>query len=171
MPDRLVATQPIPMTAEPDKPKPRRRWLQFSLRTLLLLMTASAIAIAWFLNPRPNVAVAEIERLGGSVQYRFPWEDGEEPIYARWLRPTSRNVRFGTVVSVTLDGRRVNDETLRVFEHLPDLQYITLVDTSVSEEGLLQLQHHRQLTGISLFGSQKGDKLREKRPDMFIHGW
>jgi internalin A len=52
--------------------KPRRRWLQFSLRGLLVLMVVVALGLGWIANERREVwlenrAVEEIERLGGDV--------------------------------------------------------------------------------------------------------
>ncbi|MCH7727434.1 MAG: hypothetical protein IH991_13270 [Planctomycetes bacterium] len=35
------------MTSEPTKPKPSRRWLQFSLRTMLALLTVACVWFGW----------------------------------------------------------------------------------------------------------------------------
>ena len=55
-------------------PKRRRRWYQFSLRSLMLFMVVCAVGSAWVgskleATRREQVAVAEIEKFGGSVQY------------------------------------------------------------------------------------------------------
>ena len=49
-------------------PNTRRRWLQFSLRFLLLLIAVVAIPLAWKVNRVRNqrAVLAEIQRLGGA---------------------------------------------------------------------------------------------------------
>ena len=47
---------------------PRRRWLQFSLRSALLLMTAACIWLGWRVarERRVKEAIAAIEAMGGT---------------------------------------------------------------------------------------------------------
>ena len=47
--------------------KPRRRWLQISLRTLLILVTLLSIGLGWVVNrgERQRRAVAALEEMGG----------------------------------------------------------------------------------------------------------
>lgn len=59
-------------------PRPRRRWLQFSLRSMLVLTTFVAILIAW-VGPRyytareQRQAVKAILASGGKVGYDYGW--------------------------------------------------------------------------------------------------
>ena len=53
-----------------DSPKPKRRWYQYSLRTLLLFMVLCAIACSWFAVKMQRVkrqqeAVEAIREAGG----------------------------------------------------------------------------------------------------------
>ena len=63
-------------TAEPSTtPKPRRRWLQFSLRTLMVLMLVLGCGFGWLAYEIKMVreqreAVTAIEKLGGSVYWK-----------------------------------------------------------------------------------------------------
>ena len=55
-------------------PKRRRRWYQFSLRALMLFMVVCAVGFGWVgsmleATRREQVVVAEIEALGGDVEY------------------------------------------------------------------------------------------------------
>ncbi len=63
------------MTTEPTAaPKPKRRWLQFSLRTLLVLMLAFGCGFGWLAMKvkqarEQEAAVRAIQELGGLVLY------------------------------------------------------------------------------------------------------
>ncbi len=66
-------------------PKPRRRLLQFRLKTLLLIVAVLCVPLAWVgvrLNQKRHerAVIAEIERLGGRTYY--DWQRGK-----RWGRP------------------------------------------------------------------------------------
>ena len=53
------------MTAdEPAKPKSKRRWHQYSLRTLLILVTLFAVACSWF-----AVKMQQARRQREAVEY------------------------------------------------------------------------------------------------------
>ena len=72
--------------------KSGRRWLQFSLRGLLVFMVFVAFGLGWIGNERRKVrsedqAVEEIERLGGMVERcecRYPVSCSEDGRLARW---------------------------------------------------------------------------------------
>ncbi|HEX7447340.1 MAG TPA: hypothetical protein VF306_07335 [Pirellulales bacterium] len=54
--------------------RPRRRWLQFKLRTLLVAMVAACIPLAWLTMKRERTrrqrrAVVAISNVGGNVWY------------------------------------------------------------------------------------------------------
>ncbi len=61
------------MTEQPDKPKPRRRWLQFRLRTLLLLVLVLCGWLAWmrYEAREQREAVEWVREMGGSVTYDY----------------------------------------------------------------------------------------------------
>ena len=70
--------------------KPRRRWFQYSLRTLLVLMLLVCIGMGWLAVKMQRVrrereAVAAIERLGGWCVYGDP-DSAEESRGRAWLR-------------------------------------------------------------------------------------
>ena len=62
-----------------ESSKPRRRWFQYSLRTLLLLMLLVSIGMSWVAvrmqrARRQREAVKGIERLGGGVMYDYQFD-------------------------------------------------------------------------------------------------
>jgi len=63
----------------PTTPKPRRRWLQFSLRTLMALVVLLSLPLAWFAlkirkAERQRQAVEAIRKTGGVVVYDYEFE-------------------------------------------------------------------------------------------------
>src|SRR5688572_23770134 len=54
--------------------KPRRRWLQVSLRTLLILVTLPSIGLGWIVHrgERQRRAVAALKEMGAEVFYDRP---------------------------------------------------------------------------------------------------
>jgi hypothetical protein len=90
--------------------KPRYRWYQYSLRSLLLMMVAVSIAMAFVANrlrkaERQRMAVAAIKKSGGWVQYAHDSSkrsaDGAPPA-PRWLRSLLGDDVFSTVVEANV---------------------------------------------------------------------
>ena len=78
-----------------SRPKPKRRWLQFSLRTLLVFVTLSAFASGWFVVKmqrarRQREAVKAIVEAGGRVWYDYevnaPTGSVPKPPGPAWMR-------------------------------------------------------------------------------------
>ncbi|HWB10442.1 MAG TPA: hypothetical protein VG826_14515 [Pirellulales bacterium] len=70
------------------KLKPTRRWMQVSLRTVLVLVTLLCVALSLWVVPaeRQRRAVAAIRTRGGMVQYADPDLHPGEPAAKRMLR-------------------------------------------------------------------------------------
>ena len=64
------------MAADNEKPtRPRRRWYQFSLRTLLIVVTLSAVPLGWVgweIQQRRSerAVIAWVEKMGGDVGFK-----------------------------------------------------------------------------------------------------
>ena len=97
-----------------------RRRFQYSLRTLLLVVTLFAIACSWLAvkirqAQRQQEAVAEIQKLGGSIVYDWPagWKPARNvlpPPGPAWLRSLLGVDLFLTVHAVDVSGIQVTDE-------------------------------------------------------------
>ena len=61
--------------------KPKRRWLRFSLRTLLIFMLVVCVAVGWKFERvrKQRVAVAWVQEMGGTVYY-----EPHGPGWPRW---------------------------------------------------------------------------------------
>ena len=102
-----------PMSNPLPKTNPKRRWLQFSIRTVLLLVTLLCVGLSLWIAPaeRQRRAVTAIETLGGAVVFvtmeeaasRFPqvfYGSGSHSLTLtrsdRWISttPRSRTLRW-----------------------------------------------------------------------------
>src|SRR5208282_2405442 len=97
-------------------PKPKLRWFQFSLRTLLVFVTLCAIPCSWLAivvqqAKRERAAVATIEKLGG----RVVWTN---PIGPVWLRSVLGNDFGRSVEKVYLQDPQVTDADLEPLKGL-----------------------------------------------------
>ncbi len=86
--------------AEPQPAVPKRnpRWFQYSLRTLLIVVTLFAIPCSWLAVKRQQAkrereAAAEIVKLGGVVHYDWQCDAKGRPL--RWReRPPLASVQI-----------------------------------------------------------------------------
>ena len=170
-------------------PKPKRRWYQFSLRTLMLFMVVCAVVSAWFGKKldetrREQVMVAEIEKLGGRVGYM-------DTMVPRWVAAPFRRASFvgfcyGNVTDdevvhlerltnlkrLSLNGAQVTDAGLVHLEGLPNLEVLGLAYTQVTDAGLEHLKGLSNLKRLYLNGTKVTDegveKLQQALPDCVI---
>jgi hypothetical protein len=116
------------MTTQHDKLK---RWRpRFSVRTLLVIVGLLALTLAVFVRfqdrlRRRERIVAEVERLGGSVQYDYdyygtPWDEPPGPAWARQLLGQHA---FSDVVFVSFyyGQTDVSNDDLVLLRDLPNL--------------------------------------------------
>ena len=127
------------MTTEPTKPKTKRRWLQFSLRTFFVLLTVFCVWLGWTVH-RANEqrkAVEWVREMGGLIDYDYEYdEDGNflvdaEPYGPKWLVQLLGADYFQEVSGVDLHGTQVSD--LTPLAKLTSLQYLYVWDTQVSD--------------------------------------
>ena len=132
------------MTTEPDKPKPRRRWLQFSLRTLFVLLTVACVCFGllgrWAYRANEQKRALEwVSEMGGWVRYHHNIADRDalgsrkmlKPLGPRWLVQLLGPDYFQEVYSVDLKGTLVRD--LTPLTKLTSLETLHLYDTQVSD--------------------------------------
>jgi len=138
---------------------PRRRWLRFSLRTLLLVAPLIAILISfvgvrWYRSYVETQAVRAIQRLGGTIQ-----RDKE-----------------GRLILVEIPGDKLTDEALaKLIPHLANLtslETLILHGPFLTDEGLSTLAQLTQLKRLHLINMEVSAgalaSLRKGRPDLEI---
>jgi hypothetical protein len=113
--------------------KRRRRWLQFSLRTFLLLTTVLGVWLGLYIrSARRQQAAVEAIRAQGGVRYDYQdpslggdWRKGSN--VPAWLLDGLGEDYFHNVTSLLLQ-----DSPLDIFAHLdamPRLRFLQIVDT------------------------------------------
>jgi Leucine-rich repeat (LRR) protein len=129
-------------------PRPKLRWYQFRLRTLLIFVTLFAIPCSWVAvkkeqKRREREAATEIEKLGGKVAWSRPWGP-------RSSQRLLGDDLFGSVTIVVLDGTQVTDAGLEHLKGLGQLRQLEFRSTQVTDAGLEHLQGLKQLQWLAL---------------------
>ena len=131
--------------ADAKEPRTKRRWRQSSLRSPFVLTTLVAILGSWYAYEmqqaaRRRAAIAEIEDLGGAVDYPetddnlFPL--AESPKWYSVLRRVHGDRRLGNAAAVWLRGESVSDADLARLRNLTSLEYLCLRYAKITDAGL-----------------------------------
>jgi hypothetical protein len=145
-------------------PKGKRRWFQFSLRSLVLFTLICAVPCAWLgrkieQKRRERVCVAAVLELGGEVKYDY--EAGgprETPPGPAWLRSFLGENFFSDVVGVTYQPSfwyellwpKLADDGLAQIKSLTRLETLELSGTKTTDAGLANLKELTQLQELGL---------------------
>ena len=135
----------------------KRRWLSFSVKTLLLLVLVSGVAFGW-LGMRLRKAglqresVTTIEQLGGQVRYEYQEDKWDKPSGPEWLRDLLGRHFFDRVVAVYfstpgIPNDRVND--ISFLSGMDHLRLLYLDRTAVRDISLLADKKELQVLSIS----------------------
>jgi hypothetical protein len=137
--------QPEPSAA----PKLKRRWLQFSTRALLVVVTVSGITlgILGWRAERQRRAVAAIEAMGGFVQY----SDNNDFLMQCFPRDWVCHVRL-----VRLPNGRVAD-VIAHLQELPALEMLSFSARDATEANLAALERARLDCMVDLWDSNLCD--------------
>lgn len=156
----------------PDKPKTRRRWLQFRLRTLFILVAIVAVPCGlfkwkWDRKQVERRAVAEIKKMGGYVGYDWQVIEGSgasaetlrrlkqgqrpEPPGPAFLRKLLGDDILAHVVQVQFPYVEIDDSDLVWLESLPDVESLDLRNKKgVTDDGLEHLSGLSRLLTLVL---------------------
>ncbi len=161
------------MSTTTQPPKPKRRWYQFSLKTLLIVMTVATVAFGGWVqymrkraqeNRERVVAVAEavaaIEEMGGWVT-----SEHEDLRSQTWLEkqfgdPGGVDDPVGvlTITRVDFVGRyRVTDADLEHLKVMTNLEELLLGEGRVTDAGLEHLKGLTNLKVLHLYRTNIGD--------------
>ena len=146
------------MEAEPSKRK--RRWYQFSLRTLLIFTTAAAIVCGW-LGSRlekargQKAAVAAILKDGGRVTYDYEIDatgkhvGNAEPHAPKWLLDALGEDSFISPVEITV----CSDASAEYLSRLTALRSLDFTGPRVTDSGLQHAEGLKQLKTVVFKGT------------------
>lgn len=130
---------------------PRRSWWRFSLRTLLILTPLLAVGLGmgirwWYPRYLERRAIEAIERLGGTITadplsgktwVELPGKGITDEELAR-LVPHLRNL--AKLTDLVLVSNKVSDEGLLLLAEIPQLKFVYVADTLVTDGGIAKLQ-------------------------------
>jgi len=168
------------MTISSDKPKPKKRWHQFGIWSLLGLMVAAAVGfglLKWKLQPaeRQRQAVAYIENLGGAAYYDFELDESgnyillAKPSTPEWLLSCFGKDFFHQVLCVYFGDHElyiwnptVTDVDLKHLTGLTHVKVLDLSGTQVSDVGLDHLARLTKLENLYLLNTQVTDAAVQK---------
>jgi len=130
--------------------KPKRRWYQFSLKTLLVVLTLTGFVLGMAMLPaeRQRRATQRVRAMGGSVYFANPRPD--ESAAASYLRKWLSRDYFDAVIEIDLVGSNVTDGDLKDFQGLTQVQRVFLDDTKVTDDGLAHLAGLVETRSLSL---------------------
>ena len=133
---------------------PKRRWYQFSLLTMLVVLTLTSVPlgyIAWEREEcrRGTSICAQITKLGGLMESR--------PTRRAWLQRILGNNDFRQVYIVSLENLNVGDADLAELPALCELRTVWLDNTQVTDVGLASLSHLKNLRELSLGNTKLTD--------------
>ncbi|MCX7424285.1 MAG: hypothetical protein NTW96_01400 [Planctomycetia bacterium] len=139
-----------PESPSPSRPR-RRRWFQYSLRTLLLVVTVAAVLLGIWTGRarRQKEAVEAIRELGGYVGYSSA--DGDAP-GPDWLRKWLGIDYFDSVVCVYVVGDGFTDDDLEQLQSLRGLKSLCLLAPNITDAGLEHVGHLHDLKILWLGG-------------------
>jgi Leucine-rich repeat (LRR) protein len=149
-------------------PKPKRRWFQFSLRTLLVFVLLVSIGLSWFgvkmqKARRQKEAVKAIEKAGGEVLYDYglgaPFAD--EPSVPKWARALLGDDFFLDVVGVWGNLRDFGDDKATYLKRLTGLETLSLTNTQITDAAFRHLEGLTNLEDLDLSGTQVTDAALE----------
>ncbi len=145
--------------------KRKRRWLQFSLRSLLVLTTVFAV---WFGNCVHNArqqkkAVTHFVGLGGSITYEYQVDKtgtsipNATPHAWMGLRDLIGGEYFDSVRSLSLWRSEITDEDLRLLRGLRGLKRLHLGRTQVTDSGMAHIGEMESLRALRLTDTEITD--------------
>ena len=151
-----------------NPPKRKRRWLQFSLRSLLIFTTICAMACGW-LAKRIEMKRKEREafcHFAPGVAYDYQIDSSSErkidrnaePPGPKWLRQVLGDNFFGKVVRVDIQGghkigQQITDADMKFLADLPDLESVDFWHQPVTDKGVAYIATLPQLRTLLLDGT------------------
>ena len=159
------------MSESAQPPKPKRRWYQFSMRTLLLVMLVFCLTVGWVgsrmyraKQNRERVAAVEdavvaIEKLGGEVTSAYVERRPQTWLETQFDDPGSPGdpVRVLEVRHVDLQQMVTTDAGLEHLSRLESVRSVNLWGAKVTVSGLEKLARLEHLQSLDLSHSDVTD--------------
>ena len=146
----------------------RRRWYQYSLRTLMTFVTLAGCGFAWLgikvREAREQQAdVDAIRKLGGEVHYDYEFDAKDDRLPnptipgPAWLRAILGDDFFRNIHQVVFAATSVTDADLRHLDNLTQLDQLSLIMTPTTDAGLEHLKGLSRLRWLYLYDTKVTD--------------
>jgi hypothetical protein len=164
-----------------DPQKQKRRWFQYSLRTLLAVVTVSALLLSWLVvkieeyNRRQGTLLA-IDKLGGYCFFD-PTSGEFDLVQLSDTKVTDGDLEklkwLGQIRRLNLRNTNITDVGLGHLERLTRLEWLLLANTRVTDAGLESLKRLRKLTTLDVRDTKVSDrgltKFQQTVPNCIVH--
>lgn len=137
--------------------RPKRRWLQYGLRSLCILVTIAAVACGWTkkrLRDRRDAVIA-VERAGGTIGYAVAGP--------AWLRKIVDDERsFWNPTQVFIGSKyQINDESLAALDgalhDFDDLEMLDIRSTRITDASAVVIGECTGIIRLQLSDTNVGD--------------
>jgi hypothetical protein len=151
-----------------EKPKPKRRWFRYSLRTLLLLVTVISVGFGWLgikvrQAQRQKEAVETIRKSNCFVAYDYQidshdfYDSRETPPGPVWLHKLFGIDFFGNVDCVFWRKSEIADADLVRLKEFTHLRFLHLDHPEIVDADLVHVQAFAKLKSLNLDKTQITD--------------
>jgi hypothetical protein len=160
--------------------KPKRRWYQFSLRTLLVLVLLASIGLSW-LAVKMEWARRQRAVLSKLAHFEPHAEYSGQSVVRLWFQKNPNEFtdddlshvnKLENLQCLNLTETGISDAGLVHLNELPRLKTLFLWDTRITDAGLIRLEKLQDLEYLVLRGTQVTDegiqKLQEALPNCRI---
>ena len=163
----------------------RRRWHQYSLRTLLILITVICCGLGWVgvkvqQGRKQKEVVDAFTKAGGIFGYEYQydanrrWHRDAEPPGPPWLRSLLGDDFFRNPNEVDLSVAHLTAADFKHLQEMTKLKWLKLGGTQVTDAVLDNLKGLPQLEDLFVTSTSVTDagvkKLRQALPHCKIHG-
>lgn len=160
------------MIDEADSTKTKRnprRWVQFSLRTALLMTAVTALLLFAY---RAYIAPMRLQQVAGAAVFNAGGICQIKLAGPQWLRRLLGDKQFRTVVSVELPQPEIAKVCEKLLPRLAYLESLSVCGAAFTDKQLLGLRRLKRLRQITLRGTMVTDvgiaKLKQELPEVSV---
>jgi hypothetical protein len=131
-------------------PRGPRRWFQYRLRTLMVVMLAVSLGMSWLaveLNRagKQRAIVQAVENAGARIEYR-------DPLHPTLRRTVNRHLFCDVFAVIARSAPSFRDEQIKCLAQLPTLKALELTEVPITDAGLKHLEPLTDLEYLFLTG-------------------
>jgi hypothetical protein len=139
-----------------NPPKPKRRWYQYRLRTLMIFVTLVAVGMSWFAVRMQRVrrqkeAVEAIDKLGGAwIEYKYEFYGSP-----KWLRKWLGNDFFKDVATIHVHKSEHISSILEHCNEFHDLEEFQIEIDEITDGDLKRISEYKNLRRLEIGHGEK----------------